>query len=484
MPTKETIMKKSCWLWIVALAAFTVKVAAQTPNLQNKENYLGRTKGVLQTEIRKLLRETGIPSISLALVEGNKIVWAEAFGEVNVRNRTPADSETLYNTGSTFKTITAVALMQQLERKKISLDSSIVNHLGETKIKALSENKPISFRQLLSHTSGLMGPSGMNLLWKRGSASTLNEIASRIVVKREPGKEFEYCNACYALAGLLVERLSGQPFPEYVAEHIFKPLGIQTPEPFEPTAEMAEKIAFPYSIWNNRPEPEERPRFDAYPAGDAYLTPTDMARVVGALLNDGVFNGQRILNAETVKEMRRKQLPATDYGLGIELTEGAEDSVIMHTGSLPGFSVIYRGDVESRVGIYLVANAGAIQSALDALSVLAIKLMRGEQKIAPLPSFAKSETYTIVPVAKEILQQYAGKYQLTTTLFITIVEERGRLLMQSDEGISFRLMPVSEKSFVVKELSARLTFNSNAAAKVESLTWNRAGRDTVAPKVK
>jgi serine-type D-Ala-D-Ala carboxypeptidase/endopeptidase len=469
---------------IITLTALTMTAAAQNLRRQSNRSRLDRTKKVLQTEIQKLLRETGIPSISLAVVEGDKIIWADSFGEANVGARSRASSETLYNTGSTFKTVTAIALMQLLERKKISLDASVAPFLGDVKIKDLSEEKPVSFRQLLSHTSGLMGPSGMNPVWKRGSLSTLTDLASRIRVKREPGKEFEYCNACYALAGLLVERISGRPFTAYVTENIFSPLGIQTPEPFDPTPEMAERIAFPYSLWNNRPEPEEQIRFDAYPAGDAYLKPADMARVVGALLNQGVFNGQRILDAATVREMRRKQPPATDYGLGIELTEGVEDNVIMHTGQLPGYSVIYRGDVESRVGIYLVANAGAMQSALHALSVLAIKLMRGEQKTDPLPGFAKTETYTVVPVAREILERYAGTYQLTPTLFVTIVEESGRLMMRSDEGISFRLIPVSEKSFVIKELSARLTFNLNAGGKVESLTWNRAGRDTVAPKSK
>lgn len=469
---------------MVVLAVLTATTVAQSSIPQTTESSLDRTKRVLQAEIQKLLRETGIPSISLAVVERDEIVWADSFGKANVRSQLSVSSETPFNTGSTFKTVTAIALMQQLERKKISLDSSIAPYLEDVKIKGLSDDKPVSFRQLLSHTSGLMGPSGMKPLWKRSSLLTLAEISSQIKVKRETGKEFEYCNACYATAGLLVERISGKSFPEYVSENIFKPLGIQTPEPFEPTAEMVEKIAFPYSLWNNRPEPEEQLRFDAYPAGDVYLTPSDMARVVGALLNEGVFNGQRILEAATVREMRRKQPPATDYGLGIELTEGKEDNIIMHTGSLPGFSVIYRGDVESRVGIYLVANAGAMQSALDALSVLAIKLIRGEQKVDPLPGFAKTETYTIVPVAKEILQRYAGRYQLTPTLFIAIVEERGRLMMQSDEGINFRLVPVSGKSFVIKELSARLTFNLNAEGKVESLTWNRAGRDTVAPKSK
>src|SRR5688500_10225289 len=186
-------MKQLSLVLMVICAALAVMTAAQTPNSQSKKSQLDRTKKVLQAEIQKLLSETGIPSISLAVVEGDKIVWTESFGEANVRSRSRANSETLYNTGSTFKTVTAIALMQQLERKKISLDSSITLYLGDVKIKDLSNDKPVSFRQLLSHTSGLMGPSGMKPLWKRGSLLTLTDIASQIKVKREPGKEFEYC---------------------------------------------------------------------------------------------------------------------------------------------------------------------------------------------------------------------------------------------------------------------------------------------------
>lgn len=468
----------------IILAALTLTAAARNPQQRGNGSHADRTKKILQTEIQKLLRETGIPSISLALVEGDKIVWADSFGEANIRARSSASPETLYNTGSTFKTVTAIALVQLLERKKIPLDSSIAPYLRDVKIKGLSEDKPVSFRQLLSHTSGMMGPSSGSPLWKRAPLRTLTDVASRLAVKREPGKEFEYCNACYGLAGLLVEHISGQSFPAYVTEQILKPLGIQTPEPFEPTAEMAEKIALPYSLWNNRPEPEEQIRLDVYPAGDVYLTAADMARVVGALINGGSFNGQRILDAATVREMRRQNPPAPDYGLGIELPEKGVDTAIMHTGQLPGYSVVYRGDVNSRVGVYMVANAGAMQPALEALSVLALKLLRGEQKIDPLRSFAKTEAYTVVTVAKEILGRYPGTYQLTPSLFVTIVEERGRLLLQSEGGESFRLMPISETSFVIRALDVRLTFNLNAGGKVESVTWHRAGRDTVAPKIK
>ena len=105
-------------------------------------------------------------------------------------------------------------------------------------------------------------------------------------------------------------------------------------------------------------------------------------------------------------------------------------------------------------------------------------------KIDPLPSFAKTETYTVVQVAEEILRRYAGTYQLTPSLFVDIVEERGQLLLQSEGGESFGLTPISETSFVVRALDVRLTFKVDANAKVESVTWHRGGRDTVAPKIK
>src|SRR5687768_14611049 len=192
-------MKSFCLL-LLTLAFLAATVAGQDPQRLRSSDRLDRTKQFLQTEIQKLIRETGIPSISLAIVEADRIVWADAFGQANVRAQARATSETLYNTGSTFKTVTAIALVQLLERKKIPLDSSIAAHLGDLKIDALSAAKPVSFRQLLSHTSGLMGPSEMTQVWKREPLSKLDGIASRIVAKREPGKEFEYCNACYALA--------------------------------------------------------------------------------------------------------------------------------------------------------------------------------------------------------------------------------------------------------------------------------------------
>ena len=94
---------------------------------------LEKTKTVLTGLIEKTLADNGIPSMSIALVRGDSIVWTAAFGYANMRTRTPATTETLYSTGSSFKSVTATAVMQLAEQGKIKLDDPINRYLGEAR---------------------------------------------------------------------------------------------------------------------------------------------------------------------------------------------------------------------------------------------------------------------------------------------------------------------------------------------------------------
>src|SRR3954465_3122933 len=92
---------------------------------------LEKTKDVLTGLIQKTLKDTGIPSISIALVRDDRIVWKAAFGCANVRTRTPATPDTLYNVASTFKSVTATAVMQLAEQGKLKLDDPVNRYLGD-----------------------------------------------------------------------------------------------------------------------------------------------------------------------------------------------------------------------------------------------------------------------------------------------------------------------------------------------------------------
>ena len=133
-----------------ALVVFALHSVARS---QDGAYDLERTQRVLTELIQRKL-DQGIASISIASVRGDEIVWAAAFGHANVRMQVPATPETIYVTGSTFKAVTATAILQLAERGLVKLDDPINDHLGEHAVEDLEE-KPITLRHLLSHTSGL-----------------------------------------------------------------------------------------------------------------------------------------------------------------------------------------------------------------------------------------------------------------------------------------------------------------------------------------
>src|SRR5512140_2764732 len=137
---------------------------------------LERTKTVLSGLIETAIAERGIPSISIALVRGEAIVWTAAFGHANVRTRTPATPDTIYCTGSTFKSVTATALMQLQEQGKFQLDEPVNRYLGTARIRdQLQGAKPVTFRHMLSHWSGLTAGAVNKPLWARELPKSLEE---------------------------------------------------------------------------------------------------------------------------------------------------------------------------------------------------------------------------------------------------------------------------------------------------------------------
>jgi len=135
-----------------------------------------RTKQVLTNEIKKILRETGTPSISIALVKADKIIWTAAFGYANVRTKTLADTATIYHTGSSFKLVTATAFMQLVEQGKLALDAPVNKYLVDKPINdRTATGKSVTLRHLLSHHSGLNEIFKMVPLWGRSYPKTLEQ---------------------------------------------------------------------------------------------------------------------------------------------------------------------------------------------------------------------------------------------------------------------------------------------------------------------
>ena len=421
---------------ITLLAALFLAV---TPTLAQEGYDLEKTKTVLTGLIESTLEERGVPSVSIVLVEGDEIVWTAAFGYANVRTKTAATPDTIYSTGSTFKSVTATALMQLVEQGKCSLDDPVNQHLGDIRIQdRLQSEQPVTIRHILSHWSGLLAGGNIKPIWGRELPMTLEELTSKLYSIRAPEVKWEYNNYAYAMAGLLVEKISGMDYETYVVENILKPLGVETPNPVAPSPEMVELMALPYRPGgaDGEPTPVAQYHYDVYPAGDAYLTAEDMSRFLGAHLNGGVWGGNRILSEESVREMHTAQFGGY-YSLGFAVRKAENGhTLISHSGSVRGQNSVMMGDVDARVGVYITSNSGVSSS----LGEAAIHLLRGEEYTLP-------EDREYIEVDPEVLSTYAGKYDLAGRLILEIVVENDGLFVIMPRMGKVELMAETESRF-------------------------------------
>jgi CubicO group peptidase (beta-lactamase class C family) len=427
---------------------------------------LEQTKEVLSAEILRALEYADIPSISIALVREDEIVWTAAYGYANLRSRTRATPETLYNALSTFKAVTATAVMQFVERRQIGLDDPVNEHLGDTPIRdRLQSDKPVTLRHILSHWSGLLpDTNGTNQapLWTRarGQLKTLPEITACLCSIRSPEERWEYNDLAYALAGSLIEKLSGTAYQDYILDNVLKPLGVRTPAPVFPTPEMVELMSLPYVRENGHVKPAEQVQYTFYPAGDAFTTAEDMARFLGAHLNGGAFNGSQILSAESVQEMHTS-LYGGDYGLGFHVSmDDAGHRIISHTGGgETNYASVLMGDVDARVGVYCVSNLGA-PFPFDPR--IAIELLRGDYVLP-----GQRQTVQLDP---EELIRYVGRYEDEEDLVLRIAREGNHLYIRT---------PWEPKTELVAESETRFYAKQSEVTAVD-LTFILDGGDTVA----
>jgi CubicO group peptidase (beta-lactamase class C family) len=439
---------------------------------------LAKTKTVLTGLIQKAISDNGVPSISIALVRGDSIVWKAAFGYANVRMKTPATTETYYSTGSTFKAATATAIMQLVEQGKISLDQPVNRYLGDVHVQdQLQAEKPVTFRHILSHWSGLTAGANTKPIWGRELPKSLDKMVAALYSIRAPETKWEYNNYAYGMAGLLVEKVSGVEYEKYMVENVLKPLGVTTEHPVYPTPGMVELMALPYTAGGSPGKPPTavgQVHFDVYPAGDLWLTPEEMARFLGAHLNGGTFQGKRILSEASVKQTHEPQFGGT-YGFGWSVKKDAKGhTIINHSGGIPGMSSYMLGDVDAKVGVYFMSNSGAPLTIGDA----ALALLRGEEYTPPAERKA-------IAVDAKTLDRYVGRYALSADVSIVVAREGTGLVFRANgEGPATPMLAESPTRFFVKGQPFTIEFVSNAAGEVEQFVLESDGTKQVAKREK
>ncbi len=318
----------------------------------------GQLSSAQLTEIERVIRaemeRQKIPGLSIALVTEHRLQWAKGFGYADLENSVPATERTVYRLASISKTITAVAVLQLVERGKLDLDAPIQRYCL-----AFPEKPwPITARQLLAHMSGIRH-------YKRPEEITSTRHYTRIVdtleifkddpLEHEPGARFTYTTYGYNVLGCAIEGASGMSYLDYVGENIFRPAGMDHARDDDVFALIPHRAQgyrrTPSGELQNSPLADTSNKI---PGGGLCSTVLDLARFAIALQQG------KLLRHETLEQMWTPQKTRdgreTSYGLGWSLSEFRGRREVFHTGGQPRVSTLLYMRPEDRLAIALMSN--------------------------------------------------------------------------------------------------------------------------------
>lgn len=301
-----------------------------------------------------VMQQRGVPSASVAVVLGGKLVYAHAYGRAHIGPDKAATSEMRYSIGSISKQFTAAAILILQEQGKLKVDDPVGKY-----VPGLTRGDEVTIRQILSHTSGYQDYWPEDYLMKpMEQPTTAQEILdkwAKMPLDFEPGTQWQYSNTNYVIAGLIVEKVAGQKLMDFLQEHIFHPLGMRSAWDSD-QAKLTQADATPYiryALAPLRQAPKEGAGW-TFAAGELAMTAHDLA------LWDQSLIARTLLKPESYQEMftevKLKDGKGTHYGLGVFVADLDGHRDISHSGEVTGFVSDNEVLVDDGVAVAVLTN--------------------------------------------------------------------------------------------------------------------------------
>ncbi|HTJ30673.1 MAG TPA: serine hydrolase domain-containing protein, partial [Acidobacteriaceae bacterium] len=303
---------------LLAAAAIPLTVFGQAATAPMTVDALdAATRARIDTIAADVLKQRGVPSASVAVVKGGKLVYTHAYGLAHLDPNVDAKPEMRYSIGSVSKQFTAAAILILQEQGKLKLDDAVGKYVS-----GLTRGNEVTIREILSHTSGYQDywPEDylMTPMMQPETAQAILDTWAKKPLDFEPGTKWQYSNTNYVIAGLIVEKVSGEKLMDLLSEHIFRPLKM-TSVWDSSEVKLTSPDATPYvraALGPLRLAPKEG-RGWMFAAGELAMTAHDLA------LWDESLIAQSVLKPESYREMftevKLKNGEGTHYGLGVEV---------------------------------------------------------------------------------------------------------------------------------------------------------------------
>lgn len=401
-------MKSVKFLFIVVTVfmfffVFDIKNSASA-HIKNFDHVVNRIDGIMN----KKVKDKHIPNAVIIMVKGDKIIFQKGYGFSNLETGTPVNPETsLFRIGSVSKLFTWVAIMQLVEEGKLDLDTDINEYLDIDIPARIYKSKdvdpsPITLRHLMTHTAGFEDYSDNIFTLQEDELLSLEEYVIQLLPERvfPVGEVIAYSNYGTALAGYIVEYVSGKSFSDYVEEFIYTPLNMHNSSLHQPLPErLQNQLVKPYRYVDGDLMQGE---FEFMPvaAGGMSSSASDMAKFMSAFLLKGENGNEQILQPKTVKQMFSQQFthhPDLD-GMALGFMERTTNGqrVLMHGGSTMLFDTGLYLLPDENIGIFISYSGHNYTTHVDIFKEIMDTLYPIDELNVGLPSkeaVARSNAY-------------------------------------------------------------------------------------------
>src|SRR5215467_12741887 len=418
----------------------------------------------LDAIVQRVIARERVVGASVLVARGDRILLHKGYGFADLGLEVPAKDETVYHVVGPMLPFTGIAVMQQMERGKLSLDDDIAKYIPEFPM----QGHHVTIRQLLNHTSGIVD---YHYLGDRIEATSrqpkaLDEVMALYADKlwvNEPGKKWDWSISGFQLLVTIVERITGQSFPDYVQQNIFTPAGVKSTTYCDDFT-LTHGLAHAYRKIGSR-------YVEAHENGMAYNSDLRFCSTVGDLMQLWrAIRTRNLVRPETFKLMStaegaaaqmNPQDPKAQYGFAMILNHEEDHRRIGQHGSLLGYSGSLYDFPEDQLTIVVLTNTEG-QNAYAITRALA----RAALGLPPLPAPAavNERTFADKPVSDAERKQLAGTYVLKLDKVganlhdsfaqyrrtYRVFDENGRLMIQPLGEAPERLLKQDDGSFALR----------------------------------
>jgi len=428
---------------------------------------------MLERFIAHEMADKGLPALSIALVEDQRVVWARGFGVANPRDSVRATARTVYRVGSVSKLFTDIAVMQLVERGTLDLDAPVTRYLPS--FKPAGAAAPITLRQLMSHRAGLVREPPVGHYFDNTAPSLEATVASlngtRLVY--QPKARSKYSNAGIAVAGDVLETIAREPFADYLAKTVLRPMGLDD-SAFQPDSALARRTAAAI-MWTVDGRTFAAPSFQLgmAPAGSMYSTVLDLGQFMSTLFARGrTPSGQQLLRAETLEQMWKPQFAAanatTGFGLGFDISQLDGKRAVRHGGAIYGFATELAALPDEKLGVAVAITKDGANVVASRIATAALRLMLASAGGAAM---AEPRVTSAIPLA--LAQRVDGAYGTGSRRVDVVARDSTVYLTRSSGMVQTRLRRLGGDTLVTDDA---LTFGTRV-----HLAGNRlvVGNDTL-----